>query len=155
MLIGMPGCGKSTVGQLLADRLGRSFMDSDTEIVKKLGCSIPDFFAREGEEAFRKVETEVLRELGKRSGCVIATGGGCVTREENYGLLHQNSRICWLRRDLSRLPTAGRPLSQQTAISTLYQQRKSQYERFCDFMIENDSTPEKAASAIEQVLAMA
>lgn len=148
VLVGMPGSGKSTVGRLLAERLGRPFVDSDAEVEKKLGCSIPDFFATEGEDSFRKVETEVLRELGKGSGCVIATGGGCVTREGNYDLLHQNSRICWLRRALSSLPTEGRPLSQQSAVFTLYQQRKDSYERFCDFMIENDGTPEQAVDAI-------
>ena len=114
ILIGMPGCGKSTVGQLLAQKLNRPFFDADEELVKRFGCDIPTFFAREGEAAFREKESEMLAELGKRSGCVIATGGGCVTRAENYALLHQNGVIVWLRRDLAALPTEGRPISQST-----------------------------------------
>ncbi len=148
VLIGMPGCGKSAVGKLLAEKLGRPFYDADAEIEKDLGCDIPTVFAQAGEAAFRAAETRVLERLGKGSGCVIATGGGCVTREENYPLLRQNGMIVWLRRPLDRLPTDGRPLSQSTDLSELYEARKPLYERFCDLAADNDGTPEEAVEAI-------
>ena len=148
ILIGMPGCGKSTVGKCLAEQLGRPLYDADGEIVKAIGCSIPDFFAKEGEVAFRRVETEVLAELGKKSGCIIATGGGCVTRPENYPLLHQNGKLIWLQRDITRLPKDGRPISQRTDLQSLYEARKACYERFCDIMIENDRTLQETARQI-------
>lgn len=152
ILIGMPGCGKSTVGQLLAQKLNRPFFDADEELVKRFGCDIPTFFAREGEAAFREKESEMLAELGKRSGCVIATGGGCVTRAENYALLHQNGVIVWLRRDLAALPTEGRPISQSTGLTELYTRRRGLYERFADHTVENDSDPAATAEKIVELL---
>lgn len=152
ILIGMPGCGKTSVGTLLAQRLGRPFFDVDTEIERRLGCTIPAFFAREGENAFRAVETQVLAELGKRSGCVIATGGGCVTRPENYELLHQNGTLVWLRRDLSALPVDGRPISRSRALSELYREREPLYRRFADICVENDDTEAVVAEKIKEQL---
>lgn len=151
ILVGMPGSGKTTVGSLLAVSLGRPFYDADGEIEKKLGCSIPAFFAQRGEAAFRAVETEVLAELGKRSGCVIATGGGCVTRGENYDLLHQNGEIIWLRRSLTELPVEGRPVSQSRSLPELYRERESAYRRFADFCVENEATPEAAVEIIKEL----
>ena len=151
ILVGMPGSGKTTVGSLLAVSLGRPFYDADGEIEKKLGCSIPAFFAQRGEAAFRAVETEVLAELGKRSGCVIATGGGCVTRGENYDLLHQNGEIIWLRRSLTELPVEGRPVSQSRSLPELYRERESAYRRFADFCVENEAAPEAAVEKIKEL----
>ena len=148
ILIGMPGCGKSAVGRLLAARLGRPFYDADAEIEEELGCDIPTVFAQRGEAAFRAAETKVLERLGKESGCVIATGGGCVTREENYPLLHQNGTIVWLRRPLDRLPKDGRPVSQSTDLTALYEARAPLYERFCDFAADNGGAPEETVEAI-------
>ena len=147
-LTGMAGCGKSTVGLLVAEQTGKQFVDADREIVKLAGKSIPEIFADEGEEAFRAYETQVLTELGKKSHLVIATGGGCVTQERNYPLLHQNSRIIWLKRDAAALPTDGRPLSQKTAPAVLYEQRKPLYAAFADASVENDSTPEHCVQRI-------
>ena len=147
-LIGMAGCGKSTIGKLLAEQTGKLFVDADEEIVKLAGKSIPEIFSEDGEEAFRAYETQVLGELGKKSGLIIATGGGCVTREQNYPLLHQNSRIVWLQRDSALLPTDGRPLSQKTNPAVLYEQRKPLYATFADAVVENDSTPEECAKRI-------
>lgn len=152
ILIGMPGCGKTSVGTLLAQRLGRPFFDADAEIERRLGCTIPAFFAREGENSFRAVETQVLAELGKRSGCVIATGGGCVTRPENYELLHQNGTLVWLRRDLSALPVEGRPISRSRALSELYREREPLYRRFADICVENDDTEAVVAEKIKELL---
>lgn len=151
ILVGMPGSGKTTVGSLLAASLGRPFYDADGEIEKRLGCSIPAFFAQRGEAAFRAVETEVLAELGKRSGCVIATGGGCVTRGENYASLHQNGEIVWLRRSLAELPVEGRPVSQSRSLPELYREREPAYRRFADFCVENEATPEAAVEIIKEL----
>ena len=110
--------------------------------------SIPDIFAIHGENTFRKLETEVLAELGQKSNLVIATGGGCVTREENYSLLHQNGTIYWIERDISSLPTKGRPLSQSGNLEQMYYIRKPMYERFADFRIDNNSSAKDAAESI-------
>ena len=148
ILIGMPGCGKSTVGQLLARQTGKCFVDADAEIVKSAGMSIPEIFNKQGEAGFRAWETKILQQLGQQSGLVIATGGGCVTREENYPLLHQNGTIFWLQRDIAALPTDGRPLSQTGSLQDMYQIRKPLYERFADRIILNNGTPENAAYRI-------
>lgn len=153
ILVGMPGSGKSSVGRAVAERLNRPFLDSDDVLEQRLGCDIPSFFTREGEEAFRAAETQVLAELGKRSGCVIATGGGCVTRTENYPALHQNGKIFWLERPTALLPTAGRPVSQATPLPALYAARKPLYARFADKQIDNGGALSAAVDAIlEEVL---
>ena len=148
VLIGMPGCGKSTIGQLLAAESGKTFVDADAEIVKLAGRSIPEIFAQDGEETFRELETKVLRQLGSQSGLVIATGGGCVTRDRNYPLLHQNGSIIWIRRELDQLPTDGRPLSQTGKLEQMYATRKPLYEAFADMTAENNGTPQEAAASI-------
>ena len=148
-LIGMPGCGKSTIGKLLAEATGKQFLDADSELVATYKKEIPAIFAEEGEAGFREKETAVLAALGKKSSLVIATGGGCVTREENYPLLHQNGTIVWLQRDLSLLPTDGRPLSQANPLSALYEQRKVKYEAFADLVIDNN---QNAAKTVQDIL---
>ena len=149
ILVGMPGCGKSTVGRKLAQRLGREFQDADRRIAEKAGCTIPEIFAREGEAGFRARETEVLAELGKRSGLVIATGGGCVTRQENEPLLHQNGTVYFLERDLGKLPKDGRPLSQRNDLKAMYETREPLYRRFADRTIDNNrENPNYAVEAI-------
>lgn len=148
ILIGMPGAGKTTVGRLLAQRLGRDFFDADEELERRFGCDIPTFFAREGEAAFRAEETALLAELGKRSGCVIATGGGCVTRPENEPLLRQNAAVIWLQRALDRLPVAGRPVSRRTTPEALYAQRAAAYARFSDGTADNNGTPDETVRQI-------
>lgn len=152
ILIGMPGCGKSTVGEILALKLNKTFIDADREIEKRAGMSIPDIFLQSGEDGFRAIESEVLRDLGKCSGLVIATGGGCVTRKENYPYLHQNGTIVWLQRDISQLPTDGRPLSQAGKLQQMYASRMPLYQMFADVTVSNDKTPESAADQIIQSL---
>lgn len=151
ILIGMPGSGKSTVGRIIAERTGKEFMDTDALIVEKAGCSIPEIFATQGDSGFRALETQVLAEIGKKSGLVIATGGGCVTREENYPLLHQNGTLFLLQRDISNLPTDGRPLSQTTALEELYRIRKPMYARFANHSVDCNGTPAKAAEMILKI----
>ena len=148
ILIGMPGCGKSTIGAALAQRLGRKFVDADEEVVKSAGKSIPEIFAQDGEEAFRQWETAALNSLGKQSGLVIATGGGCVTQNRNFAALHQNGYIIWLERDLTLLPTDGRPLSQSNRLEEMYKLRKPMYEAFADIRVENAGNPEQTVKEI-------
>lgn len=148
VLIGMPGCGKSTIGNLLARKLGRKFVDADEEIIQLAGKSIPEIFAQDGEEIFREWETMALEHLGKQSGLVIATGGGCVTRQRNYPALHQNGSIVWLERDLSLLPTDGRPLSQSNRLEEMYAVRKPLYEAFADVRVANTGSPEDTVTEI-------
>ena len=152
VLVGMPGCGKSSVGRRLAERLGRPLLEADREIEKAAGLTIPEIFEREGEQGFRRRESAALRELGKRSGTVISTGGGCVTRPENYAPLHQNGTIVWLRRDLNCLAREGRPLSLNADLSAMYAVRKPLYERFADLTVDNSGTPEETVDAILEVL---
>ena len=152
VLVGMPGCGKSSIGTLLAEKLDRPFLDADAEIEKAAGMPIPEFFRLYGEPAFRELESRVLAELGKRSGAVIATGGGAVLREENYAALHQNSTIVWLTRDLARLPIDGRPVSQATSLDALFAARKTRYERFADHIIDNNGAPDETVRAILEAL---
>lgn len=147
-LIGMPGCGKTTIAALLGRALHRDVVDADETIAALAGKSIPEIFAQDGEAVFRTLETRALRELGKQSGQIIATGGGCVTREENYPLLHQNSRIFWLQRNIDSLPVDGRPLSQAGPLGKMYEVRKPLYARFADHIIDNNGTPEETAAAI-------
>ena len=153
VLVGMPGCGKSTIAALLAKRLGREAADADDLITERHG-PIPALFAAEGEAGFRRRESEVLAELGRRSSLVIATGGGAVTREENYPLLHQNGRIVWLRRPLELLPTDGRPLSQAGELAKMYERRSPLYQRFADCAVDNDAAPEETVRRILEVLAL-
>lgn len=151
VLIGMPGSGKSTVGHMVAEQLNKEFIDTDARIAEKAGCTIPEIFATQGEAVFRAIETEVLEEIGKLSGKVIATGGGCVIRAENYPLLHQNGSIFWLVREISKLPTDGRPLSQATALEEMYRIRKPLYDQFADYCIDNSCAPFDATEMILKI----
>ncbi|MGM9557465.1 MAG: shikimate kinase [Oscillospiraceae bacterium] len=152
VLVGMPGCGKSVVGAALAKRLGRPLLDSDTLVTQTAQTPIPEIFRMQGEGAFRALETQALRELGKRSGAVIATGGGSVLREENYDLLHQNGVIVWLRRELSALPIDGRPVSQSVALDELYRTREPRYRRFADCIVDNCGSVDDAVNKIMEAL---
>lgn len=148
ILVGMPGCGKSTIGKLLAKKLGKTFVDADAAIIQEAGRSIQEIFADSGETGFRKIETKVLGDLGKQSGLVLATGGGCVTRQENYPLLHQNGTILWLQRDLDKLPTDGRPLSQANKLADMYAVRKELYGKFADVVIDNNGDADQTLARI-------
>lgn len=152
VLIGMPGCGKTTVGRALAERLGRAFVDLDEEIVRRAGRPIPDIFAREGEDAFRVLETRAVREAGSRTGLVISTGGGVVTRKENRDPLRQNGVIVHLTRPLAALPTGGRPVSQSTDLAVLWQRRAPLYAAFADLTADNSGPLERTLEQIEEAL---
>ena len=152
ILIGMPGSGKSTVGALLAQRLGRTLREADAETEKAAGMTIPEIFDQEGEAGFRQRETAVLSRLGRQSGLVISTGGGCVTRAENYPLLHQNGIIIRLIRDTDRLAREGRPLSLHADLKQMEAIRNPLYEQFADLTVDNNGSPQDTAEAILEAL---
>lgn len=149
VLIGMPGCGKSTVGKILAELTGRELVDTDAIVEARAGRSIPAIFAEDGEEAFRLLEAEAVAETGRRSGLIIACGGGAVLREENRRALRQNGWICCLRRPLDRLDTAGRPLSgNMEKMKAMEATRGPIYTALADLEAENISVPEDTAQTI-------
>ena len=152
VLIGMPGAGKSTLGRILSEKLGRGFIDTDEIIKKKAGMPIPEIFSLYGEDKFRELETEAITEAGKMSGAVIATGGGIVTREENRYPLKQNSVTVWLKRELSLLPLDGRPISKKNNIAELYKKRAPLYEDFADFSVDVSENAEETAEKILEKL---
>ena len=152
ILIGMPGCGKTTVGASLANILSRPLKDADAELEQAVGRKITEILPTDGEASFRSLESETLLDLGKQSGLVIATGGGCVTIPNNYEKLHRNGTIVWLKRDLDLLPTDGRPLSQTGHLQEMYQKRAPLYARFADFSVENSGNPQETAEEIIRIL---
>ena len=146
ILIGMPGCGKTTVGTILAEITGREFIDCDAEFEKRFGISAGEDIIKYGEDNFREKESAVIKSLGCLSGKIIATGGGCVTRHENFVPLRQNAHVLWLRRELDKLAIAQRPLS--TDLEKMYIERMPLYGLYSDFQLKNDKTPLIAAETI-------
>ncbi|MDD7267318.1 MAG: shikimate kinase [Lachnospiraceae bacterium] len=140
ILIGMPGCGKSTVGRLLSTKMKRPFLDADLCFAEKFGRAPQDVIVQQGEAAFRRMETELLAKLTREKGIVLATGGGVVTVPENQALLRQNGHIFYIKRDLRDLSTKGRPLSQQTSVEALFRQRRKAYEDWADEIVFNWSS---------------
>lgn len=130
VLIGMPGCGKSTIGRAVAEATGKVFIDSDEEIVKKEGISIPEIFARDGETGFRKIESDVIAELSLRQGAVIATGGGAVLNKRNIELLKGNGKVLFIDRPIEQLVTTDdRPLSSNREL--LQKRYDERYDIYC------------------------
>ena len=152
VLVGMPGCGKTTVGKALAEQLNRPFFDADEEILKRTGKSAEAWIEACGEAVFRQKETEVLESLCKQSGTVIATGGGAVTVPENADILRQNSIVFFINRDVSALPVEGRPLSKATALSEMYEVRLPMYRSVCDYEIAADRSVEAVVRRILEEL---
>lgn len=152
VLIGMPGCGKSTIGKILAEITGRSFIDTDTVIGELTGKHPAEIIRESGEDAFRDIETQAVREISKRSGTVIATGGGIVKRSENIPLLRQNGRIIYLNCPTDELPvTPDRPLSSsRAAIEKLFLTRNLLYTLAADATVNvsHKNAPDIAAAEI-------
>ena len=150
VLIGMSGGGKTVLGQKCAEKLGKKFVDTDAEIVKRIGMPIADFFAKEGEPAFRKIETEVLHELSSQNNLVISTGGGIVKNPLNVEYLKRNGRIIWLKRDAELLQSGnGRPLAPDTAATKkLYEERLPLYTAAAEAIAENNRTAEEGLESI-------
>lgn len=148
VLVGMPGCGKTTVGRALARLSGKPFVDLDEEIVRRADKPIPEIFRTEGEEAFRALEAQALAEICAQSGQVIATGGGAVLRAENRDIMRRAGRVYFLRRALEELPTDGRPLSQKGSLEEMYRVRKPLYSAAADTVIDNSVALEATAELI-------
>ena len=137
VLIGMPGCGKITIGKRLAAQQGKKLIDTDTLVEQKAGKSIPEIFAQDGEAAFRALEAEVIEAVGKENGQVIATGGGAVLSLENVRNLRQNGTVVFIKRDIDKLAREGRPLSQAQDLADMYKERLPFYEAAADTVMEN------------------
>ena len=149
-LVGMPGSGKSTLGRLAAEMLGKRFVDLDEEIAKRHG-PIPEIFNTKSETAFREMESAVVAEYGKESGLVIACGGGAVLRKENVLALRQNAVIAWVKRPIDALPTDGRPLSTgPEALKKMEAIRTPLYRACADFAVENTGSADAAAKRLKE-----
>lgn len=152
VLIGMPGCGKSTVGAILAERFGKRLIDSDETITEKSGMQISEIFATLGETNFRELERQVIAEIAAESGCVIATGGGAVLDPQNIRQLRKNGRICFLDRSLEQLlPTDDRPLANsREAIQKRYEERYAIYCSSADEIIDVKGDATSVADEIKR-----
>ena len=147
-LIGMPGSGKTRVGQQLAKLTGREHVDVDHAFAEKLGISCSDYITTHGEEAFRREETAVLTDIAKRSRLIISTGGGIVTRPENYPLLHQNSTIVMLNRKLEELAHKNRPITARDGVQKLAKQRMPLYREWADIIVDSRDCAANTARAV-------
>lgn len=157
VLIGMPGCGKSSIGLLLANTLGLDFCDLDAYIETKEHTTIPILF-EQGEDYFRQIETNAVRDIYQKKSIIISTGGGIVTREENMTLLRQTGTIFYIHRPIEMILASSdlttRPLLAEDSnrIYKLYKARKHLYEQYCDFSILNDQSLETAAEEIIKLI---
>lgn len=148
VLIGMAGCGKSTVGKILSQKLNKEFVDTDEMIENAENKPIPEIIERFGEDFFRCAENLAVNIAGKEKSRIIATGGGVITRPENYMPLNQNGIIVFINRDADNLDTRGRPLSQMYGVRTLYEKRMPLYRQFADIEVDGNGTPEQVAELI-------
>ena len=153
VLIGMPSCGKTTIGKAIAEQLGKEFIDSDDEIVKKQGMPIPEIFGKFGEKYFRNIETEVIAELSLKQSSVIATGGGAVLNKRNVDLLKENGLVIFLDRPLEKLITTDdRPLSSNRELLTKrYNERYDIYCSLADIIVNSDCDLEENIGRVKEV----
>ena len=154
-IVGMPGCGKSTVGESLARELGKTYVDLDEWVERRAGMPIPDIFEREGEAAFRSYEAQAVAAVSKEHGQVIACGGGVIKTPGNARRLHQNGPVLWVRRPVQFLATSGRPLSTgREALRRMEAEREPAYRAAADAVVDNTASLQEAvraaAAAFEQ-----
>lgn len=150
VLVGMPGCGKSTVAKLLSQKTGRECVDTDS-LVELCGETIPQIFAKYGEDEFRNRETQAIKSVAKEQGKIIATGGGAILREENRIALRENSTVIFLNAPLETLATEGRPLSKDyETLCRMYEKRLPLYLETADLTVEVDPDPEVTVRRITE-----
>lgn len=152
VLTGMPGSGKSTIGKLIAEALGREFIDTDEEFTKKYGAPA-DYINANGEAAFRNAESEIIKDIcADKTGAVISTGGGAILREENVIRLRHNGRLYFIDRDIDLIvPTSDRPLSSdKDKLKQRYEERYGIYTGTCDVHVKNNATEEDAVKFITE-----
>ena len=152
VLIGMPGSGKTTIGQRAARLMDREFIDCDERYLAEYGILPEEELLQNGEPYFRQRETALLQKLSLQNGCVIAAGGGAVLRAENVSLLRQNGRLCLLQRPTALLAREGRPLSRD--LPELYRQRLPLYLAAADFTVMNDGLPQDTAARLVREFAL-
>lgn len=154
VFIGMPSCGKTTIGKILSADLNKEFIDTDILIENKIHMPISDFIKHNGIDEFRKLENETVKEIYTSNNKIISTGGGCVLNEENVMLLKQNSIIIFINRSLEKLkPTSSRPLSSNYFdLKKLYHDRLPIYKKACDIELSNSTTLEELTSRIKEIL---
>lgn len=150
VLIGMPSCGKSTIGSILADKLSKELIDTDAEIVKKEKTTIPQIFKNSGEKTFRDIETAIIANFSSQNNLILSTGGGCVLRKENMNLLKQNGKIFFIDRSPEKLtPTSDRPLSSSREdVLKRYEERYGMYCCSADIRVDGDAEAEDVAENI-------
>ena len=152
VLVGMPGSGKTILGQQLSERLAMPLVDIDAEVEKTFGCPIPELFAREGETAFRRLEAEQITKWGREKGHLLVTGGGAVLTAQNRENLRLNGFVVHIERALDGLSRKDRPLSKtREELDALWNQRAALYEACADVTVKNDQQPETCVRAIEEV----
>ncbi len=155
VLVGMPSCGKSSIGKALSVTLRRHFYDSDEPIADEANMSIPEIFLRYGETHFRYLETKSIKKLSSGIwNSVIATGGGAILREENVDMLKANGRLIFIDRSLENLtPTPDRPLSGDIdSLRRRYEDRYPIYTAVCDDTVDGNGTVAEVASSIIKLL---
>ena len=149
VLIGMPSCGKSSIGKEIATSLNRPFIDTDILVEQNAGMTIPEIFEKYGESEFRQLEALAVKSAGAKNGVIIASGGGAILRKDACNSLRKNGKIVFIKRDIELLSTKGRPLSKNTeAIKALYNQRLPIYEKCSDISILNNDTIEGCAAQV-------
>ncbi len=158
VLIGMPSCGKSTIGKELSQKLGKKFVDIDEEIVQEIGMSIADYFTQYGEDAFRQKETEKTKLFAKETGIILSTGGGCIKNPKNMDYMKLNGKILFVDRPTEKLSSdPSRPLSKDMdTLQKMYQERLPLYQMYSDISITNNGilsdAIEKAEKAFQQTI---
>ena len=156
-LIGMPGCGKTTIGKLLSKKLNYQFIDIDSYIEEKQGKTIDEIF-KNGEEYFRNIETEACRELGEIKNSIISSGGGVVKRYINIEYLKRESIVIFIDRPLIQIlndiDIKKRPLlaNGKEVLYKLYDERYELYKNYCDYRIKNIGSLEEVIDKMLKII---